>query len=167
MLLCSVQKESDRGKKPSHLFNNTHGVRSSTLPLTLVAMLVIYVRDVDNEITDSARVTPFVVIPGDQFDKFRIELDSGLSVEDARVCATNTIGRDNFFVGDGQDPFEFFTFRGLPECFGNLTVAGAFLEAYGEINDGSVKSRYTEGHAALKRKKIEIMKPQKRETLRT
>lgn len=61
-------------------------------PKDLVVRLGIYPSNVDDEITDSAGVTPFVVVPGDQLDKVGIQLNSSPSVEDGGICASNPIG---------------------------------------------------------------------------
>ena len=97
--------------------------------LGLVVRLVVDFRNINNEVADTARVTPFVVVPGDQLDKVVIESNSGLSIEDGRVCGTNPIGRDNFFIGEAHNAFVLFAVRSLSECFYDIVVSSALFKA--------------------------------------
>jgi hypothetical protein len=114
----------------------------------------------DNKIADSTRIAPFIIIPSNQLKKVGVKFDSSLSVEDAGVCATNKIGRDNFILGDIHDAFVFFALGSFLECFCDVVISGFFLEAYNEIDDGTVDSGDTEGHTAGKiKKELRVMKP--------
>lgn len=47
------------------------------------SQLAVLVEHVEHEVDDSVGVAPFVVIPGDEFDKAVVELDSGCAIKDA------------------------------------------------------------------------------------
>ena len=122
----------------------------------LVVRLGIDARDMNDEIAYSARITPFIVVPSDQLDKVRVKLYSRLSVEDGGECAPNPIARDNLVLGDSHDSFVFFASCSFFECFCDIGVSSAFLEAYHEINDRNIDGRNTESHTTTNSsKKIE------------
>ena len=99
----------------------------------MIGLLIIFFRDVNNEIADSARIAPFIVVPSDQLEKVGVKFESSLSVQDEGVLATNTVTRDNLILGDGHDFFVFLAIRCLLECSHNSVVSCPFLNAYHEI----------------------------------
>jgi len=57
---------------------------------------------VAEEIEDTARVAPLVVIPGDQLDEVLVQADTGLGVEDGRVDVAVQVGGDDLVLGVGE-----------------------------------------------------------------
>lgn len=57
---------------------------------------------VDDEVQDTAGVSPLVVVPGDQLDEVVVEGDTGLGVEDGRGGVTVQVGGDNVVLGVGE-----------------------------------------------------------------
>ena len=55
------------------------------------------------EIEHTTRVTPLVIVPGDQFDEMLIESDSRLGIKDAGMTIPIKIRRDDFILGIGHD----------------------------------------------------------------
>ena len=125
---------------------------------SLLRRLRIYTRDMDKKIAGSTGITPFIIIPSNQLEKVGIKLNSSFSVEDEGVFATNKIGRHNFILGDTYDVLKFLALRGCLECFFDVVVGGAFLEAYDEIDDRTVDGGDTEGHTAKKKGEVKTMK---------
>jgi hypothetical protein len=55
------------------------------------------------KIQNTARVAPFVVIPGDELDEVVVESNAGLSVEDGRVVVAVQVGGDKVIFGVRKD----------------------------------------------------------------
>jgi hypothetical protein len=51
------------------------------------------------EIEDTARVAPLIVVPGNELDKVVIEGDTGLGVEDGGAWVAVQVSRDNLVLG--------------------------------------------------------------------
>lgn len=85
--------------------------------------------DVGDEVAHSGRVTPLVVVPGDELDEVSVERDTGLGVEGRRGRVSGEVGRDDLVLGVGEDALEL---RGL----GRLLDDGLDLVA-----GGSTKKR--------------------------
>lgn len=54
------------------------------------------------EIKDTTRVTPLVVVPGNQLDEVLVEGDTGLGIEDGGVVVTVQISGDNIVLSVTQ-----------------------------------------------------------------
>lgn len=54
------------------------------------------------EIEDTARVTPLVVVPGNQLDEVCVEGDTSLGIEDGGVVITVHVSGDNLVLGVTQ-----------------------------------------------------------------
>ena len=55
--------------------------------------------DVDQQVEDTAGVTPLVVVPGDKLDKVLVQGDTGLSIEDGRAVVTAHVSGDDIVLG--------------------------------------------------------------------
>lgn len=44
-----------------------------------------------DQITDSARISPLVIVPGNQFEEMIVQRNAGLLVEDARLVGRNEV----------------------------------------------------------------------------
>jgi len=55
--------------------------------------------NVGQEVEDTARVAPLVVVPADKLDEVLVERDTGLGVEDGRGGVANQIARDDVVLG--------------------------------------------------------------------
>jgi hypothetical protein len=88
--------------------------------------------DICKEIKNTARVTPFVVVPGDEFDEVLVEGDTGLGIKDRRVCVTIQVSRDDFVLGIGEyacTELEKFYIRNLKYLPFNSPSAAFFMTA--------------------------------------
>ena len=55
--------------------------------------------DVVEEVQDTARVAPLVVVPGYKLDKVVVEGDTGLGIEDGRRSVTDQVSGDDLILG--------------------------------------------------------------------
>jgi hypothetical protein len=55
------------------------------------------------EIQDTARVAPLVVVPGDKLDEMVVESNACLSIKDGGVRVTVEISGNDFILGVSQD----------------------------------------------------------------
>lgn len=59
--------------------------------------------NIDQQIQDTARVSPLIVIPADELDKVVVEGKTGLGVEDGRVGVTHDVRRDDIVLSVAED----------------------------------------------------------------
>jgi len=88
---------------------------------------VLGVHDLD-EVSDTVAVTVLVVVPGDQLDKGRVQLNSGLGVKDARAVVTNEVRRNDLILGVADDSLV-GALRGILDDLHDLLVLGRLGEA--------------------------------------
>lgn len=62
---------------------------------------------VDEQVADTARVAPLVVVPGDELDKVRVQADTGRSIKDRRVSLADEIRRHDVVLGIADDALRF------------------------------------------------------------
>ena len=106
--------------------------------------------NVDQEIADAPRVTPLVVVPGDQLDEVLVQLDTGLGIEDGGSLVTNEIGGDDIIISVLDDTLVLLLGSSLDGSL-DLIVGSLLLEADDKINDGDIDGRDTEGETAFDR----------------
>lgn len=102
----------------------------------------------EEEIANTARVTPLVIVPSNQLDKVSVEGNSGLGVEDRRVAVTDEVSGDNILFSVAHDALE-RTLRGSLHSLLNLVVGSGLLEAANEIHDGNIEGGDTEGKTTV------------------
>jgi adenine C2-methylase RlmN of 23S rRNA A2503 and tRNA A37 len=59
--------------------------------------------ELTDQVNDTARVAPLVVVPRDKLDKVVVEGDTGRSVENGRVAVTIQIRGDKSVLGVGEN----------------------------------------------------------------
>jgi hypothetical protein len=101
---------------------------------------------VGEEVADTARVAPLVVVPRDELNKVLVERDTGLGVEDRRVVVAGKVGRDDLVLGVADNALVRRLGRLLDNLL-DLIVRRGLLQADDEINDGDVDSGDTESKA--------------------
>lgn len=69
--------------------------RAKTLPLSPEALT--------EEVQNTSRVTPLVIIPGDELDEMVVESNTCLGIEDGGVSVAVEIGRDDIVLCVRQD----------------------------------------------------------------
>ncbi len=94
---------------------------------------------------DLVGVSPFVVIPGADFDKGLVKLDTGFDVEDGGAGIAAEVGGDDRFVGVTEDAFE-FAFGSFLHGSADFFIAGFGVELAGEVNERNVGGRNADGH---------------------
>ena len=114
----------------------------------LETSLLVLGGSIDEEIANTARVTPLVVVPGDEFDEVGAELDSCVGVKDGGVGVANEIGGDNLVVGVVNDALV-LSLGGLLDDGLDLLVGRALLSADDEIDDGNIEGGDTESKTAV------------------
>jgi hypothetical protein len=57
----------------------------------------------DEQVTDTAGVSPLVIVPRDKLDEVVVERNSSLGVEDRGVGVTDEVGRDDILISVGHD----------------------------------------------------------------
>jgi hypothetical protein len=65
-------------------------------------VVAILLGDVDNEVQDTAGVSPLVVVPGDQLDEVVVERDTSLGIEDGGGRVAVHVRGDNVVLGVGE-----------------------------------------------------------------
>ena len=93
-------------------------------------------------------VTPLVIVPGDQLDERRADLDTSIGIEDGRVVVAGEIGGDNLLLGVADDTLV-GGLGGLLDGSLDLIVGSALLEADDKIDDGDVEGGDTEGETTV------------------
>ena len=63
--------------------------------------------DVGEEVEDTARVAPLVVVPADKLDEVVVEGDTGLGVEDGRGLVAVEVGGDDVVLGVSENAYEY------------------------------------------------------------
>lgn len=109
--------------------------------------LLILLSNVQKQITNPARISPLIIIPRDEFDKVRVQLNTSLGIKDRRRIVSNEISGDILFVSVVDDALVRALGRSFNDGF-DLVVRGALLKAHDEINDGDIEGGDTEGQAA-------------------
>jgi hypothetical protein len=104
----------------------------------------IYLGHVQNQVTNTLRVSPLVVVPSDKFDEVFVELNASGGVEDGRSGVANEVSRDNGVLGVFDDAFVGACGSLLHRCL-NFVIGSTLLEANYEIDHRHVDSGYTEG----------------------
>ena len=92
-------------------------------------------------------VTPLVIVPGDQLDERRADLDTSIGVEDGRVVVAGEIGGDNLLLGVADDTLV-GGLGGLLDGSLDLIVGSALLEADDKVDNRDVDGGDTEGETA-------------------
>ena len=105
---------------------------------------------VDQEVADTPRVTPLVIVPGDQLDEVLVQLDAGSGIEDGGSRVADKIGGDDSLVGVFENALVLGLGSSLNDSL-NLLVGGVLLEADDEIDDGDVDCGNAEGKTAVNR----------------
>jgi len=102
---------------------------------------------IDEEVDDTVGVTPLVIVPGDELDKGRVELDSSLGIKDGAELASAEIAGNDLLVGVAEDTLH-LALRSSLDGGADVFVGGGSLELAGEIDDRDIEGGDTEGHAS-------------------
>jgi len=106
----------------------------------------IFLSDDANEIEDTARVTPLVIVPRDELDELVIQGDTRLSIEDGGVVVSVQVGRDNLVLGVTENALKWSLGSRLDGGLDGL-VGGWVLQADSKIDNGDVLGWDTESHS--------------------
>jgi len=107
----------------------------------------INLRNVAEKVENTTRVTPLIIVPGDELDKVLVEGDTSLCVEDGGAGVAVHVGRDNLILSVTQYALE-FALGSLLDGSLDLVISGTLLNADSQINDGDVGSWDTHGHSS-------------------
>ena len=99
-----------------------------------------------DHLDDLVGVTPLVVVPGDELDEGRIQLDAGLGVEGGGAGLAAEVGGDDRLVGVAEDALE-LAFGGLLHGGADVLVGGGLLKLAGQVDHGDVGAGHAHGHA--------------------
>ena len=100
------------------------------------------------EVDNTVGVTPLVIVPGDQLDERRADLDTSIGVEDGRVVVAGEIGGDDLLLGVADDTLV-GGLGGLLDGSLDLVVGRALLKTDDKVDDGDVESGDTEGETTV------------------
>ena len=114
--------------------------------------------NVDQEVADTPRVAPLVVVPRDQLDKVLVQLNTGLGVKDRRSRVANEIGGDDILISVLENALVIALGSRLDDGL-DFIIGGFLLEADDEINDRDIDGGDTEGKAAVDRQSIRSVDP--------
>jgi hypothetical protein len=106
----------------------------------------ILLSDDADEIEDTARVSPLVIVPGNELDELVVQGDTGLSIEDGGVVVSVQVGRDNLVLGVAENALE-LTVGSLLDGGLDLVIGSWVLQADSKINDRDILGWDTEGHS--------------------
>mmetsp|Transcript_3343 Transcript_3343/g.10574 ORF Transcript_3343/g.10574 Transcript_3343/m.10574 type:complete len:382 (+) Transcript_3343:276-1421(+) len=101
---------------------------------------------VHGELDQPVGVAPLVVVPRDELDEGRGELDASPGVEDGRAGLADEVGGDNLVLGVADDALGVGLRRELDLGL-DLVVRAGGLELAGEVDDRDVDGGHAEGHA--------------------
>lgn len=99
----------------------------------------IFLSNVCDKIAYTTRVTPFIVVPGDELDKVGVQLDSSGGIKDARSLVAYEIGGDEGVLSV-FDNFFVFALRGLLDDVLDFLVSDRLLSANHKIDDGDINT---------------------------
>ena len=110
------------------------------------------------QINDSVGVSPFVIIPGDQFVEFVVQSNTSLSVKNRRSALMNEVSRSNFVFSISQISLKIikkktivyfqFSFRSFFDFFAQVVVANSVFKGNRQINNRNVNSGDSESHSS-------------------
>ena len=91
-----------------------------------------------DEVENFVRVTDLVVVPRNNLNEGRSQLDTGFSVEDRSEGAAEEVRRNDSVFGVTEDAFE-FAFRSFFHSVADFGVGSGFSEVNGEVNNRNVE----------------------------
>jgi hypothetical protein len=132
-----------------YLYKNIHP--ASVAKYLLVGSILL--GDVDQEVADTPRVAPLVVVPRDQLNEVLVQLDAGIGIEDGGSGVADEVGGDDVVFGVLDDALVLVLGTSLDDSL-DLIVGSLLLEADNEINDGDIDGGNTEGKTAIDRRLV-------------
>lgn len=109
--------------------------------------------NINQEVADAPRVTPLIVVPGNQLDEVLVQLDTSFGVEDGRCRVADEIGGDDILVSVFENTLVLALGSSLDDVL-DLLVSSLLLEANDEVNDGDIDGRNTERKTAIDRRLV-------------
>ena len=107
----------------------------------------VLLRRVDEEIADTARVAPLVVVPSDELDEVLVERNASLGIEDRGGRVAGEVSRDNLLLGVRHDASHGAS-GGLLDGSLDLVVRRRLLETDDKVDDGDIEGGDTEGETS-------------------
>ena len=98
-----------------------------------------------HKVNDTARVTVFVIVPGDELNEVRVQHDTGIGIEDGGTKVTLEVSGDKRLVAVSKESLHLALRQGL-DVGADLFVGGGLLKTAGKIDDGNVNGWDTESH---------------------
>jgi len=111
--------------------------------MKLEAILLVLLGSEQEKFTHAAGVAPLVIVPRNELDEVRVELNSGRGIKDGGGGVADEIGRDDCLLSVCDDALVFVLGSMLYDSL-NLIVGCTLLSANDEIDDGYVESGDTE-----------------------
>ena len=103
-------------------------------PILLNPSLLVLSSSLD-EVANTARVPPLIVIPRNELDKVRAQLDPSARVKDGRSSVANEIGGEDLVLRALDDALV-SNFSSSFDGGLDLFVARGFLDAHDKVDDG-------------------------------
>jgi len=104
----------------------------------------VHTSNIDQQITNTSGITPFVIIPSNKFDKVVIERDTSGRVKDCRVRIAEYIGGDDRVLGVFDNALVFSCSSFLDSCL-DSSVRSGLISSYDEIYYGYIERGNSEG----------------------
>jgi hypothetical protein len=104
---------------------------------------MILLGNVLDKVAYTTRVTPFIIVPSDEFDKVGVQLDSSIGIKDGRSSVAYEIGGNESVISVLDDALV-FAFSSLLDDVLDFLVGGTLLSANHEVDDGNINSGNTE-----------------------
>mmetsp|Transcript_22987 Transcript_22987/g.70400 ORF Transcript_22987/g.70400 Transcript_22987/m.70400 type:complete len:261 (-) Transcript_22987:411-1193(-) len=104
--------------------------------------------DVHGELNKTVGVAPLVVVPRHELDEGVVEANASLGIEGRRRRVGDEVVGNNLLISVGHDALVLGLLTALLDELADFVVLGRLSEHAGEVNDGHVGGRHTEGHAS-------------------
>lgn len=117
------------------------------------SLSTILLSDKYQEVADTPRVAPLVIVPGDELDELLVQLNTRLCVEDGGSCVSNEVCGDDVLIGI-LDNALICALRSCLDGSLDFIIGSLLVDADDEVNDGDVNGGDTEGKTAVDRRFI-------------
>ena len=115
------------------------------LAINLGRNLGINSSNVLHEVNNTARVSVFVVIPGNKLDKVGVEHDTSISIKDGGAEVTLEISGDKWLITVSKESLHFTLSLALDDR-ADLFVGGGLGKTASQVNNRDINGGDTEGH---------------------
>lgn len=122
------------------------------LPVQRRSLSTVLFGNVEQEVTDTPRIAPLVIVPGDQLDKVLVQLNTGFGIEDGGSRVADEICGDDVLVGILDNALVILGSSSILDGLFNFIEGSPLLKTDDEVDDRDIKGGDTEGKTAINRR---------------